>query len=65
MILTADHGNDPTWRGTDHTRERVPVLATGSGLAPRPLGPIGFADVGETLAAHLGLAPGRHGRSFL
>ena len=65
LILTADHGNDPTYGGTDHTRERVPVLATGPGLAPRPLGPIGFADVGETLAAHLGLAPGRHGRSFL
>ena len=58
MILTADHGNDPTHRGTDHTRERVPVLATGPGLAPRPTGPIGFADVGETVAAHLGLAPG-------
>jgi phosphopentomutase len=63
LILTADHGNDPTWRGTDHTRERVPVL----GLGPRsgPLGLIGFADVGETLAAHLGLAPGRHGQSRL
>jgi len=61
LILTADHGNDPTWAGTDHTRERVPVL----GLGPKsgPLGLIGMADVGETLAAHLGLAPGRHGRS--
>ena len=65
LILTADHGNDPTHPGTDHTRERVPVLATAPGLAPRPTGPIGFADVGETVAAHLGLAPGRHGRSFL
>jgi phosphopentomutase len=63
LILTADHGNDPTWRGTDHTRERVPVI----GLGPKTgsLGLIGFADVGETLAAHLGLAPGRHGRSRL
>ena len=34
VVITADHGNDPTWRGTDHTRERVPVLATGPGLAP-------------------------------
>jgi phosphopentomutase len=59
MILTADHGNDPTWRGTDHTRERVPVL--GLGPSAGPLGLIGFADVGETLAAHLGLAPGCHG----
>ena len=65
MILTADHGNDPTRAGTDHTRERVPVLATGPGLEPRDLGLVGFADVGETIAAHLGLAPGRHGRSFL
>jgi phosphopentomutase len=65
MILTADHGNDPTWRGTDHTRERVPVLGLGPGIAARPTGPIGFADVGETIAAHLRLAPGRHGRSFL
>ncbi len=64
-ILTADHGNDPTWRGTDHTRERVPVLGFGPGIAAAPLGPIGFSDVGETLAAHLGLAPGLHGRSFL
>lgn len=64
-ILTADHGNDPTWRGTDHTRERVPVLGFGPGLVPRALGQIGFADVGESLAAHLGLAPGVHGRSFL
>ncbi len=65
LILTADHGNDPTFAGTDHTRERVPVLAAGPGLAARSAGIIGFADVGETLAAHLGLAPGRHGRSFL
>ncbi|MFO1209225.1 MAG: phosphopentomutase [Amaricoccus sp.] len=65
MILTADHGNDPTFRGTDHTRERVPVLATGPGIAPRALGLVGYADVGETIAAHLGLAPGRHGRTFL
>ena len=64
-IITADHGNDPTWRGTDHTRERVPVLGTGPGIMPRDLGLIGFADVAETLAAHLGIAAGRHGRSFL
>ena len=65
LVITADHGNDPTWTGTDHTRERVPVLATGPGIAPRDVGLVGFADVGETVAAHLGLAPGRHGRSFL
>lgn len=64
-IITADHGNDPTAPGTDHTRERVPVLGTGPGIAPAALGLIGFADVAETLATHLGLAPGRHGRSAL
>ena len=50
-IFTADHGNDPTWRGTDHTRERVPVLCTGSGA----LGLIGFTDVAGLIAAHLGV----------
>jgi phosphopentomutase len=65
LILTADHGNDPTHPGTDHTRERVPVLATGPGIEAREAGLVGFADVGETVAAHLRLAPGRHGRSFL
>ncbi|WP_316014807.1 phosphopentomutase [Roseobacter sp. HKCCA0434] len=63
MIFTADHGNDPTWRGTDHTRERVPVLM--AGLGARALGLHGFADVGETVAAHLGLAPGNHGKSLI
>lgn len=65
-IVTADHGNDPTWHGTDHTREQVPILAVGPGFAPRALGArASFADMGESLAAHLGLAPGRHGVSFL
>ena len=66
LILTADHGCDPTWRGTDHTRERVPVIGTGPDLAA---GSIGlrktYADIGETVAAHLGLPAGRHGTSFL
>ena len=65
MFVTADHGNDPTWAGTDHTRERVPVLGCGPGIAPRSIGLVGYADVGETLAAHLGIPPGKHGRSFL
>lgn len=63
LILTADHGNDPTWHGTDHTRERVPVLVAGAGAGS--CGHVGFADVGETIAAHLGLAPGLHGKGFL
>jgi phosphopentomutase len=55
MIITADHGNDPTFRGTDHTRERVPLLVVGIG--PRDLGVSeGFSDVGATVAAWLGIA---------
>lgn len=66
LILTADHGCDPTWRGTDHTRERVPVLGLGPGLAGGDIGLRStFADIGETVAAHLGLPPGAHGASFL
>ncbi len=59
VIITADHGNDPTWPGTDHTREQVPVLVKGGGVAPgtclggRPT----FADIGATLARHFGLEP--------
>lgn len=65
LIITADHGNDPTWVGTDHTRERVPVLVAAPGLAPGGAGLVGFADVAETVAAHLGIPAGRHGRDFL
>ncbi|APH70316.1 phosphopentomutase [Aquibium oceanicum] len=66
LVLTADHGCDPTWKGTDHTRERVPVLCFGPGYADGPIGVRQtFADIGETVAAHLGLAPGPHGTSFL
>lgn len=65
-ILTADHGCDPTWRGTDHTRECVPVLAFGPGIAPGNRGKLpNFACIGETVAAHLGIAAGKHGRTFL
>jgi len=63
MIFTADHGNDPTWRGTDHTRERVPVVVAGAGR--RDLGLIDFTDIGASIAAHLGAGFGPAGRSFL
>lgn len=53
MLLTADHGNDPSWVGTDHTRERVPVLIAGQGAGE--LGLMGFSDVAEIVAAHLGI----------
>ncbi|MGY5807297.1 phosphopentomutase [Rhizobium sp. LEGMi198b] len=66
VILTADHGCDPTWRGTDHTRERVPVIAYGPGIRSRSIGVRQtYADIGETVARHLGIAAGPHGRSFL
>ena len=57
MVLTADHGNDPTWVGTDHTRERVPVLVAGigSGTLGRNGGQVGFKDVAAFVAAHLGV----------
>jgi phosphopentomutase len=63
VIFTADHGNDPSWSGTDHTRERVPVLGHGVGL--KPIGHVGFSDIGASVAAHLGLAERGAGRSFL
>jgi phosphopentomutase len=65
LIITADHGNDPTFRGTDHTRERVPLLVIGSG-EPRDLGiRKSFSDVGASVAAWLGVEKGRPpGRSF-
>jgi phosphopentomutase len=54
MILTADHGNDPTWRGTDHTRECVPVLTFSKGMVPGSFGRrSSFADIGQTIAKHL------------
>ena len=62
-IFTADHGNDPSWHGTDHTRERVPVLGWGYGA--RGIGQVGFADIAASVAAHLGLPPVGPGRSFL
>lgn len=64
-ILTADHGNDPTWPGSDHTREQVPVLLAGPAAPSGQLGAMAFADVGATLADHLGLPPGPIGTSRL
>ena len=63
LVVTADHGNDPTWIGTDHTRERVPVLVHGIGV--KQLGHIGFVDVGASVADHLGVPYSGQGRSFL
>jgi phosphopentomutase len=66
LILTADHGNDPTWPGSDHTREQVPILLFSPSLPPGEIGIRStFADIGESIAHWLRLAPGRHGVSFL
>jgi len=66
VIATADHGCDPTWPGHDHTREHVPVLAFGPDVKPVSLGKRkSFADMGQTLAEHLDLAPLDTGQSFL
>ncbi len=66
LIITADHGNDPTFRGTDHTRERVPLLVVGAG-GSRDLGVrTGFSDVGASVAAWLGVdGDGLPGKNFL
>lgn len=66
LILTADHGCDPTWQGTDHTREYVPVLAFGAGLKAGSLGRRNsFADIGQSIASHFKLEPMAYGESFL
>lgn len=66
MILCADHGCDPTWPGSDHTREHIPVLAYGAGVAPGSLGRRdSFADIGQSIAKHLGLEPMDYGSSFI
>ncbi|MCH1929104.1 phosphopentomutase [Shewanella sp. A25] len=66
LILTADHGCDPTWEGTDHTREYVPVLAYGAGLKAGSLGRRNsFADIGQSIASFHKLEPMEYGESFL
>ncbi|MDN6297725.1 MAG: phosphopentomutase [Halomonas sp.] len=66
LLLTADHGCDPSWHGTEHTREYVPVLVRGAGLAPGNLGERAtFADIGQSLADYFGLAAFDDGESFL
>ncbi len=66
IIITADHGNDPTTPSTDHSREAVPVLALGPTIRPHALGERGtFADVGATVAAYFAVEPLAAGTSFL
>lgn len=66
VLISADHGCDPTFPGSDHTREHVPVLFYGPGLSPRFVGRRdSFADMGQTLAEYLGLPLLNEGVSFL
>lgn len=66
LIMTADHGCDPTWPGTEHTREHVPVICLGGGLSPGTLGGRDtFADIGQSLAHYFGTSPMDYGTSFL
>jgi phosphopentomutase len=65
LVLSADHGNDPTYPGTDHTREYVPVLAYRAGQAGNSLGiRQGFFDVAQTVAAFFGIPPLPRGKAF-
>lgn len=66
LLICADHGCDPTCPGSDHTREHIPVLAYGAGVKAGSLGLRDtFADIGQTIAAHLQLSPMDYGTSFL
>jgi phosphopentomutase len=66
LIITADHGCDPAFPGTDHTREYVPLLVYGPGLPARPLGVRRtFADVGASVLDAFGLGPECPGQSFM
>ena len=67
LMVTADHGNDPTWSGTDHTREYVPILVWGKKLKGGDLGTRrSFADIGATIAENFNVkAPEVIGKSFL
>ncbi len=66
LILTADHGCDPTWPGSDHTREVVPVIGFSPSMTSRPLGTREtFADIGQTIADHLDIPALKAGSSFL
>lgn len=66
LILTADHGCDPTWPGTDHTREMVPILVIGPAIEGGSMGVRNsFADIAASIEHHLGIASGPYGQSFL
>ena len=66
VVIAADHGCDPTFPGSDHTREHIPVLFYGPGLGSQFIGRRdSFADIGQSIAEHLGIKSLMHGISFL
>lgn len=65
-VICADHGCDPTWPGTDHTREHIPMIFFGPKIQAKALGVSdSFCDIGQTIASHLHIPPLQHGRSVL
>ena len=66
VFITADHGCDPTYKGTDHTRENVPVLMFGKNVVSEDLGiRQTYADIGQTIAEYFNLENMKYGKSFL
>lgn len=66
VVITADHGCDPTWTGSDHTREHIPVLLFGPGFETAAIGRRqSFADIGQSIATHLNMRPLMAGTSFI
>ena len=66
VLLVADHGNDPTWPGSDHTREHIPILAFGPHVRAGGIGcRDSFADIGQSIANWLGIPPLDAGHDFL
>jgi phosphopentomutase len=65
ILFTADHGCDPTWHGTDHTREYIPIFGYYKGKTQNIGLRASFADIGQTIATHLGLPPLKYGTSFM
>ena len=66
LIITADHGCDPSWKGSDHTREHIPVLMYSPNIAPKNLGlsPT-FADIGQTIAHYFATSPMDYGTPLI
>lgn len=66
VLITADHGCDPTWKGTDHTRENIPILLFGPNIRTKNIGHRHtFSDIGQSVAKYFGISPLQYGESFL